>query len=405
MKKILALFAVLTASFCLSIPAFAATPDANLDINKFVIQWQDEFDGTALNESYWTPQIGNGNNYGVWEWGNNEKEYYKKDNISVSDGTLKINAKYEQNAGKVGQTTYNFSSARFTSSGKVNIGLGYVEARIKMPSAKGIWPAFWMLGTNGKTWPACGEIDIMEAFNTRNTLQSTIHYNNWKGEDVYVYAQRGDLDKTEWHTFGCYRDGENCAFYIDGKRLINYTTADIPEGKGYAGQRSVLNDDYYLLLNVACGGNLAGGMPENTLDVNMEVDYVRYYRAKTPEELEAEKKEETTQTATQTQAPPQSVQKKVTKPGKAKLNKAVNVKKRRIKLSLKKIKNAKGYQIRWCDNKKFQGFGQKNITKLKYTIRGLYKGKWYIKVRAYTKSGSKKIYGKWSAVKKVRVRK
>lgn len=276
MKKILILAAALAASLCLYIPVLGAEPEKNLDINNFKVLWQDEFSGNALNTQYWTPQVGNGNNYGVWEWGNNEKEYYKSDNISVSDGTLKINAKYEPNAGKVGTTTYNFSSARFTSSGKVNIGLGYVEARIKMPSAKGIWPAFWMLGTNGKTWPACGEIDIMEAFNTRNTLQSTIHYNSWNGNDVYVYAQRGDLDKTDWHTFGCYRDGENCAFYIDGQRLINYKTADIPTGKGYAGQRSVINDDYYILFNVACGGNLAGGMPDNDLNVNMEVDYVRY---------------------------------------------------------------------------------------------------------------------------------
>ena len=92
---------------------------------------------------------------------------------------------------------------------KVNIGLGYVEAKIKIPSSKGIWPAFWMLGTNGKKWPACGEIDIMEAFNTRSDIQSTIHYPKWNGADrtftqtkMLITKQNGiHMDVTEMERF------------------------------------------------------------------------------------------------------------------------------------------------------------------------------------------------------------
>ena len=159
MRKVLAFAVVATATLGIGFAGTtvkAAEPAQNIDISKMKVNWSDEFNGTELNSDHWTPEIGNGN----WGWGNNEKEYYRANNISVSDGTMKIKAQTE----KVG--SYNWTSGRIKSAGKVNIGYGYVEARIKIPSSQGIWPAFWMLGTNGKTWPACGEIDIMEAFNT-----------------------------------------------------------------------------------------------------------------------------------------------------------------------------------------------------------------------------------------------
>ncbi|MCR5736655.1 MAG: family 16 glycosylhydrolase [Eubacterium sp.] len=386
MRKIIMLAATLVASFCFTVPAMADAPK-KFDLTNYEINWADEFNGTELNRKNWTPQIGNGNNYGIWEWGNNEKEYYKEENLTVSDGKLVIKGKYEPNAGKVGDVSYNFSSGRITSAGRVEVGYGYVEGRIKMPSAKGIWPAFWMLGTNGKTWPACGEIDIMEAFNTRNTLQSTIHYLGSDGKsDMYLYEQRNDLKKTDWHTFGCYRDGKIIAFYIDRELLVSYTTAD-----NATGTRSVLNDKYYFLINMACGGNLAGGNPDSSLDADMEIDYVRYYTAKPAQP--------TVNPTPKTTAPV------VKAPGKVKIKKAVNVKKKKIKLSIKKIAGVKGYKIRWCDTKDFQGYEEKTIKKTSYTIKGLSKGKWYIKIRAYKMNGTKKVWGKWSTVKTVKVRK
>ena len=181
MRKVLAFAVVATATLGIGFAGTtvkAAEPAQNIDISKMKVNWSDEFNGTELNSDHWTPEIGNGN----WGWGNNEKEYYKANNISVSDGTMKIKAQTE----KVG--SYNWTSGRIKSAGKVNIGYGYVEARIKIPSSRGIWPAFWMLGTNGKTWPACGEIDIMEAFNTRSDIQSTIHYPKWNGSAPFHFG-------------------------------------------------------------------------------------------------------------------------------------------------------------------------------------------------------------------------
>ncbi len=403
MRKFIMLAATLVASFCLSVPTFAAAP-SKVDINDFKINWADEFTGTELNLKNWTPQVGNGSAYGIWEWGNNEKEFYKSQNISVSNGSLRINAKYEANAGKADTTTYNFSSGRMTSAGLVEVGYGYVEARIKIPSAKGIWPAFWMLGTNGKVWPRCGEIDIMEAFNTRSDLQATVHFPDANGSDLYNYYKKNLDDKTQWHTYGCYRDGNVCAFYIDRERigLIRTSNDSISAYSAAAnwswvnnvqGTRSVLNDKYYILLNVACGGNLAGGMPDSSLNAYMDVDYVRYYTEKPESEktTQAPKKETTTAG--------------IKKPGKASIKKAKNVKKKKIKLTLKKMSGVAGYKIRWCESKSFQGYEEKTVKKTSYTIKGLSKGKWYIKVRAYKMNGTGKLWGTWSKVKTVKVKK
>ena len=433
MRKLALAVSTLVMSMAMYVGVSAADnqPAEAINLKNFNLSWSDEFKGDSLDSNTWTPQIGNGIEYGNRGGGNNEKEYYKAENVSVSDGTMKIKAQTEKTVAN--GTTYNWTSARITSAGKQNIGLGYVEAKIKIPSSVGIWPAFWMLGTNGKTWPACGEIDIMEAFNTRTDIQSTIHYPKWNGADQYIYTNRhltGDNDKTQWHTYGCYRDGKVCAFYIDGTLLKIYgtwtdkyvsitnfnetfSTADLTTGS-YAGKRSVLNDDYYLLFNVACGGNLAQGNPPYTTDwsATMEVDYVRYYKEKTPEQIaadkkkeeEAKKKEEEAKKAEEAKKKAEAAAK--AKPKKATISKAKNVKKRKIQLTFKKISGIKGYQVRWCDNKKFQGYEQKNTTKRALTLKGLdKKTKYFIKARAYKVYKGKKIYGAWSTVKKVKVNK
>lgn len=387
------LFASLIATVALGVTVFAAPQKFSLD--NMEIKWSDEFNGTELNRSNWTPQIGDGFAYGgvnLIGWGNREKQNYKEDNVSVSDGTMKITAKYEPTT-YMGRN-YNWTSARIASDKLVHVGLGYVEARIKIPSSQGIWPAFWMLGTNGKTWPANGEIDIMEAFNTRPTLQSTIHYPNWSGKDVYSFSFTNDYDKTQWHTFGCYRDGKVIAFYIDRVLLREFSTEDLATG-AMAGKRSVLNDDYYILFNIACGGNLAGGTPPTNADWKavMEVDYVRYYKEKPAQSVQPTTKKDVPTT-------------KVTKPAKVKITQAKNVKKKKINLKFKKVKAVKGYQVRWCNNKKFNGYEEKRTSKTKMTLKGLEKkATYFIKIRAYKVSKGKKIYGVWSKVKRVKVKK
>ena len=395
MRKIVLLAAsmVATLAMCVGVSAADSVP-SDVNLNNFKLSWSDEFDGTSLNDAYWTPQIGNGIEYGNRGWGNNEKEYYKAENVSVSNGTMKIKAQTEKTTAN--GTTYNWTSARITGTGKVNIGLGYVEAKIKIPSSKGIWPAFWMLGTNGKNWPACGEIDIMEAFNTRSDIQCTIHYPKWNGADQYIYTNKNVDNKTEWHTYGCYRDGKICAFYIDGQLLSVYgtwtdkyvritdfnktfSTADLNTGT-YAGKRSVLNDDYYLLFNVACGGNLAQGNPpyDTSWNRTMEVDYVRYYKEKSPAEIAAEKKKQEEQQQ-QIEAYKQNVtmlviDKKIMKLKEAGLPQSVidNTPKmmRRSKLPIVKAKVGPQIVTLVCDQKIFDLVPVKK--EVKATVSGIY---------------------------------
>ncbi len=397
MKKIALLVAIFTFSIGFSTLVMANCPD-KIDFNKIHIEWSDEFDGTELNKDNWECQTGDGSSYGIPGWGNNEQQWYREENVTVADGLLAITAKEEKRG------TKNYTSGRIRTwdkdgnKPKVSVGMGYVEARMKIPSAKGIWPAFWMLGNNGKTWPSCGEIDIEESFNVAKFAQATIHYPDAKGGDVYKYVQTNPsgYDKTGWNTYGVYRDGNGIAFYLNGVNYAYWSTKD-----DSTGMKSVLNDDYHILLNFAVGGNLAGGIPDaGTLPLTMYVDYVRYYQEGAPETTSA-----APTSATPTQKPTQKPT-TVSAPAKAKIKSLKNIKKKKLKITLKKVKGAAGYQIRWCDNKKYDGYEQKTTKKLKFTIKGLDKKTTYwVKARAYKKTKGAKLYGKWSASKKKKVKK
>ena len=389
MKKLLLLVATLTFTLGMSAIVMADTP-SNIDYKNMHIVWSDEFNGNALNQDYWECQTGDGSDYGVWRWGNNELQWYREQNVSVANGLLAITAKEESRGG------LNYTSGRIrtwdkdSNKPKVSVGLGYVEAKIKFPSAKGIWPAFWMLGNNGQTWPACGEIDIEESFNNKAYAQATIHFPKLDGSDKFLYEQTQPegYNKTDWNTYGVYRDGEGISFYLNGKEYAYWRTQDDETGK-----KSVLNDDYHILLNFAVGGNLAAGTPPaGTLPLTMYVDYVRYYKDGAPAPKPAPK--------------PTVKPTTVSKPAKAKIKSLKYKKKRKLIVKLKKIKGANGYQVRWCDNKSFDGYEQKNTKKPKFTIKGLDKNtKYWVKARAYKKVNGAKLYGKWSAKKSKKVKK
>ncbi|MCA9256927.1 MAG: glycoside hydrolase family 16 protein, partial [Phycisphaerales bacterium] len=119
--------------------------------------WSDEFDGTTLNANNWSYQLGDGSQYGLAGWGNNELQYYtsRPENIYVANGELHIVARQESFSG------YNYTSARIRTENKADFLYGRIEARIRIPSTKGIWPAFWMLPTDSPLggWASSGEID------------------------------------------------------------------------------------------------------------------------------------------------------------------------------------------------------------------------------------------------------
>lgn len=227
--------------------------------------WSDEFNGSSIDTSKWNFEIGTGS----WGWGNNEQQYYtnRSDNAYVSGGALHIRAKRESYGGM------NYTSARLITNGKFTFTYGYVEARLALPSSQGIWPAFWMLGANigSVGWPACGEIDIMEAINAENRTYATCHWDNG-GHASYGLAS-GYFDITQYHTYGMQWDNQYIRMFVDGNKIYEI----------YIGNNSGGTDEFhrpfYLLLNVAVGGNWPGfNIDNNAFPQEMKVDYVRVYQ-------------------------------------------------------------------------------------------------------------------------------
>jgi beta-glucanase (GH16 family) len=223
--------------------------------------WSEEFSGDALNEEVWNYEIGFGNS----GWGNNELQYYRSgtNNLVVADGKASITAKQE-NFGSA-----EYTSARVQTKGKYDVQYGRIEARIKLPMGQGIWPAFWMLGSNIDEvgWPRCGEIDIMEHVNNEMQIHGTIHWDN----NGHQY-QGGSIstDPTQFHNYAIEWDADQLRWYLDG---ILYYTRNIG-----AAQYSEFHEPFFFIMNIAVGGNWPGS-PDNTtvFPAVMEVDFIRVY--------------------------------------------------------------------------------------------------------------------------------
>jgi len=235
-------------------------------MNQLVMQ--DEFDGATLNNAFWSYDIGTGSN----GWGNNELEYYtdKPENIKVENGMLRITAVKESYMGS------GYTSARILTKGKFEQKYGRIEARIKMPYGKGLWPAFWMIGANSSTvsWPQCGEIDIMEYLGSNPTsIFGTVHGPGYSGGSAITksYSLSNDRFDNDFHIFGI-EWGENYInFYVDNV-LYNQITPSKVTGEW------VFNQPFYIILNLAVGGNYPGSPNSETVfPQTMLVDYVRVY--------------------------------------------------------------------------------------------------------------------------------
>lgn len=239
-------------------------------ITKTKLVMEDNFDGTTLNSALWSYDIGTGSN----GWGNNEEQYYtdRPENIVVENGMLKITAIKENYMGS------GYTSARILTKGKFEQKYGRMEARIKLPWGKGIWPAFWMLGADIETvgWPQCGEIDIMEYLGDNPTTAfGTLHGPGYSGGSSISksYTLTNARYDSDFHIFGVEWDENYINFYIDGALYNQITPADVPG-------EWVFNDSpFFLILNMAVGGNLPGSPnAETVFPQKMLVDYVRVYQ-------------------------------------------------------------------------------------------------------------------------------
>lgn len=237
-------------------------------MNQLVMQ--DEFDTAgAPNSDIWGYNLGTGSN----GWGNNELEYYtdRPQNVKVEDGMLKITAIKESYNGS------SYTSARILTKGKFEQKYGRIEARIKLPWGKGLWPAFWMIGANSDTvsWPQCGEVDIMEYLgNNPTSVFGTVHGPGYSGSSAITktYTLNNSRFDTDFHVFGIEWGEDYINYYVDDV-LYNQVTPKKVTGEW------VFNQPFYIILNVAVGGNLPGSPnSETTFPQTMLVDYVRVYQ-------------------------------------------------------------------------------------------------------------------------------
>jgi hypothetical protein len=230
--------------------------------------WSDEFSGSAINTANWGFDLGNGG------FGNNELQNYtnRSQNARIENGMLVIEARRENLGGSA------YTSARMKTQGKQSFGINtWVEARINAPEGQGIWPAFWMLGNSISTigWPSCGEIDIME-IQGQNPFRNfgTIHWADVNGNHASfggIFNSSSSLS-AGFHTYAVSRTGSSIKWYVD---RIQYGEANISGG---VNSTSEFQGQFFILLNVAVGGNFVGSPDGSTVfPQQMQVDWVRVW--------------------------------------------------------------------------------------------------------------------------------
>lgn len=237
----------------------------------YELEWSDEFDGTALDTDVFNYDLGDGCP-DLCGWGNNELVVYtdEPEHIWLTDGQLVIQATKEGSS--------NFKAAKIHTKGKQAFQFGRIDIRAKMPEGQGIWPAIWMLGQNidAVGWPACGEIDIMELVgHTPKITHGTAHWGPQGGPNKSSGASFSLDEKfsERFHVFSLVWERDEMLWYMD-EILMHKVTVSSTQGDLYP-----FNQAFYLIFNIAIGGNWPGNPDETTVfPQQMVVDYVRYFK-------------------------------------------------------------------------------------------------------------------------------
>ncbi len=247
----------------------------------FKLVWSDEFngaDGSSPDASKWTYDTGVGGN----GWGNNELETYtnRTKNAQIQGGNLVITAVKETYADPSDGVIRNYTSARLKTQSLFSQAYGRFEARIKIPAGQGMWPAFWMLGNNITSvgWPKCGEIDIMENIGKEpGTVHGSLHSSSTVAQTSDASAPfslpAGQNFAADFHLYAVEWEPGTVRFYVDSNLYATVTQSQWPAGGAWT-----FDHPFFLLLNVAVGGDWPGAPDNSTVfPQQMLVDYVRVY--------------------------------------------------------------------------------------------------------------------------------
>lgn len=223
--------------------------------------WQDEFDiDGAPNPSNWGYDLGDNG------WGNNELQNYTNstENAIVENGMLKIIARANGSG---------YTSARLKSQGLQAFNYGKIEVRAKLPASAGTWPAIWMLGSNFTSvgWPHCGEMDIMEqkGWDKSNVL-GTFHWQDNVSDSYAGYGleTEASTSTSAFHLYSLEWTPDLINVLYDNESFVAFANnSTFP-----------FNADFFLILNIAMGGNLGGNVDPDFTQDTMEIDYIRVYQ-------------------------------------------------------------------------------------------------------------------------------
>lgn len=273
-KNLILIHSVLFAAT--SIIFWSCQDDDNAIVDRnYQLVWEDNFTGAtgqSPDAAKWAFDIGIGP--GNDGWGNQELQYYtnRPENVALDGkGNLAITARSESFGGR------SFTSARLKTQGIFSQKYGRFEARMKMPWGPGIWPAFWMLGDNIEQvqWPQCGEIDIMEYRGQEpNLVHGTIHGPGYSGGASITksFGFTNDRFDVDFHLYAVEWGEDYIDFFVDDNLYFRIKPEDAPG-------EWVYNQPFFLILNVAVGGNYVGfPTPQTPFPQTLLVDYVKVYK-------------------------------------------------------------------------------------------------------------------------------
>ena len=253
MKKIVALVALVLGL-------------SSLQAQERKLVWADEFDGKELNQTNWSLSLGNGCPQ-LCGWGNDELQVYTDKNHRVENGLLYIKAEREGD---------HYTSTRSNTKGKKAFQSGRFEVRAKLAVGKGVWPAFWLLGTNIDQvgWPLCGEIDVLEYVGrSPQEIFTSLHTQAGHGDNASTKTTRIENIEEGFHIYSADWTKDQIAFYVDGHNVYTFAPKDKSQ------EVWPYNQPFYLLLNLAIGGNFGGKEVDHTVfPQEFVIDYVRVYQ-------------------------------------------------------------------------------------------------------------------------------
>ncbi len=233
---------------------------------KKILVWEENFDGDILNEAIWNYELGDGCP-NLCGWGNNELQLYTKANHTLKDGKLIITAKKQDST---------YTSTRLTTKAKKEFQYGKIEIRAKLPIGKGLWPAFWMLGSNISDvgWPTCGEIDILEYVGREpKTVFTSLHTKDSYGNTINSKKTAIDDIETGFHLYSVNWTKNKIDFFIDNGFVYTF------KPKEKTKEIWPFDQPFYFIINLAIGGNFGGSeVDDSILPQEFIIDYIKVYQ-------------------------------------------------------------------------------------------------------------------------------